>query len=101
MDYKMKQLVVDSIFKVMNNSPIKINNNSNVTKDRFDIWVNYALSMLNIFNDNNSILMEINTTKNKIISITSMNSDDYLNKTLQINQVLLDLPNCISFCFLK
>ena len=44
----MKQLVVDSILKVMNNSPIKINNNSNVTKDRFDIWVNYALSMLNI-----------------------------------------------------
>lgn len=99
MDYKMKQLVVDSIFKVMNNSPIKINNNSNVTKDRFDIWVNYALSMLNIFNDNNSILMEINTTKNKIISITSMNSDDYLNKTLQINQVLLDLANKIFYNF--
>lgn len=95
----MKQLVVDSIFKVMNNSPIKINNNSNVTKDRFDIWVNYALSMLNIFNDNNSILMEINTTKNKIISITSMNSDDYLNKTLQINQVLLDLANKIFYNF--
>lgn len=99
MDYKMKQLVVDSILKVMNNSPIKINNNSNVTKDRFDIWVNYALSMLNIFNDNNSILMEINTTKNKIISITSMNSDDYLNKTLQINQVLLDLANKIFYNF--
>lgn len=95
----MKQLVVDSILKVMNNSPIKINNNSNVTKDRFDIWVNYALSMLNIFNDNNSILMEINTTKNKIISITSMNSDDYLNKTLQINQVLLDLANKIFYNF--
>lgn len=99
MDYKMKQLLVDSILKVMNNSPIKINNNSNVTKDRFDIWVNYALSMLNIFNDNNSILMEINTTKNKIISITSMNSDDYLNKTLQINQVLLDLANKIFYNF--
>ena len=99
MDYKMKQLVVDSILKVMNNSPIKINNNSNVTKDRFDIWVNYALSMLNIFNDNNSILMEINSTKNKIISITSMNSDDYLNKTLQINQVLLDLANKIFYNF--
>lgn len=99
MNYQMKQMIVDSILKVINNSPIKINNNSNVTKDKFDIWVNYALSMLNIFNDNNSILMEINITKNKIISITSMNSDDYLNKTLQINQVLLDLANKIFYNF--
>lgn len=100
MNYQMKQITVDAILKVINNSPIKTYNNdfSRITRDVFEEWVKYANSILDVFYDNNSIAIDIINTKNRILSI-SLDSNDYPYKIVQINQVLLDLANKIFYNF--
>ena len=100
MNYQMKQMIVDSILKVINNSPIKTYSNdfSRINRDVFDVWFKYANSILDIFSDNKSIVMDIINTKNRILSI-SLDSNDYPYKIVQINQVLLDLANKIFYNF--
>lgn len=51
MNYQMKQMIVDSILKVINNSPIKTYTNdfSRINRDVFDVWFKYANSILDIF----------------------------------------------------
>ena len=52
MNHKMKMMTVDAIMKVVNSAPTRKGIvYSNVTKESFDIWMNYVYTLLDIISD--------------------------------------------------
>lgn len=92
MNYEIKKLAVDALLKVVDASPTRSCNGNffSITKQQFDIWIEYVFSTLDIISDIIGSHRYI-STKQKIQELVLQSTTDYISKIFPIVQILLDL----------
>lgn len=108
MNHEIKKIIIDAIMKVVDSAPSKKNTKLNsynpydykstnpfeVTKEEFDIWIDYVLSIIKIASKHIDMNLCLSIQKN-INNIVSQQGDDYMTKTNTICQMLLNFARQI------
>ena len=97
MDHQIKMMVVDAITNVVKNAPTRQNNYlyNTVSKERFDIWIRYVNSVLQVTSQyiNMNMFFSINSQIQTIL----MQNIDYSIKVNHICDVLLSFAKQIIY----
>lgn len=109
MNHEIKKMIVDAIMKVVSDAPtrqyikynpysymsnLQYNNQSKITKEKFDIWLNYALSVLKIISEDIDIGLYA-TLRDNVQNIANQPSNNYELKINSICQLLLSFARQI------
>lgn len=104
MHYQSKQLVINSIYKVINSAPnqyaqygygYNAQPANNISHQVFITWVNYVYQILDISYDYTKFDLII-LTKSRIYQIANQSGIPYIYLVSQINNELLNLIQIIS-----
>lgn len=101
MDYQTKDMIINALMKVVKNAPTNSTNQYavyspyqktyDITKEQFDIWINYVYSILKII----SSYVDVNTCLSHISNIIADPYDAYASKINTICQKILDFARTI------
>lgn len=101
MDYQTKTMVTNALIKLVDNAPTMTAYQyttypqNYITKERFDIWVNYIFSVMKIISsyvDVNECLSSIN----KVIMQPNLNNE-YSSQVNSICQIILNFARSILY----
>ena len=96
MNHQTKKMILDAFIKTVDSAPTRRNSfyQQGVTKESFEIWLNYVNSVFHItsdYIDANSIYGAYNTIQN----IAMQSNMDYASKTNAICQQILSFARSI------
>lgn len=102
MDYQTKNMIVKALTKIVDDAPTKpvvkytpYPQPYIVTKDRFDIWINYIFSVMDIISsyvDVSGCLFKINN-----VTMQSNSSNEYFSQVNSICKIILEFARSILY----
>ena len=102
MDYQAKYMIVNALTKIVDDAPTRsttqympYSQTNNITKERFDIWINYIFSVMKIicsYVDVNACLSSIQN----IIIQPNLNNE-YSSQVNSICQIILEFARSILY----
>lgn len=101
MDSQIKKTLVEALIKVVENAPTRtsaVNGNfsNSIIQSRFDIWINYVNSILQITSQYVDTSLYF-TVRNNIQNTAMQSSLDYATRTNNICQIILDFARKILY----
>lgn len=100
MDYERKQIIINALIQLLQSSPDmrQLKNTSNyveyqnfdISKQEFDIWMNYVNSVIDVTYQYTALYAVLLTKKN-IMSLSVQNELPYMQRIKKINDEIIGL----------
>lgn len=99
MDYETKTIIVNALTKIVDEAPTKsiarYTQIYEVTRDRFDIWINYIFSVMNIISSYVDVSGCVSNIRN--ISMQPNSDNEYSIQVNSICKIILEFARSILY----